>query len=90
MYVFQCLNMEEEELKNRTVDRVDILTDPVDEKHYKEEEVRLMTAWMLRSLLEDVLNDFYLMFLQSLTWKFVFQFWFEELYLYFQENGLEE
>ncbi|MPC30520.1 Cytoplasmic phosphatidylinositol transfer protein 1 [Portunus trituberculatus] len=28
----------EEELKKRTVDRVDILTDPVDEKHYKEEE----------------------------------------------------
>ncbi|XP_045117345.1 cytoplasmic phosphatidylinositol transfer protein 1-like [Portunus trituberculatus] len=33
-----CLNVEEEELKKRTVDRVDILTDPVDEKHYKEEE----------------------------------------------------
>lgn len=33
-----CLNMEEEELKKRVVDRVDILTDPVDDKHYKEEE----------------------------------------------------
>ena len=42
VYVFQCLNMEEEELKRRVVDRVDILTDPVDDKHYKEEEVRLI------------------------------------------------
>lgn len=39
--VFQCLGIKEEELQERTVDRVDILTDPVDEKHYKKEEVRI-------------------------------------------------
>ncbi|KAK4316105.1 hypothetical protein Pmani_012711 [Petrolisthes manimaculis] len=33
-----CLSMEEEELKQRLVDHVDILTDPVDEKHYKKDE----------------------------------------------------
>lgn len=33
-----CLNVNEEELKQRLVDHVDILTDPIDEKHYKKEE----------------------------------------------------
>lgn len=33
-----CLEMKEEELQQRIVDRVDILTDPMDEKHYKEDE----------------------------------------------------
>ncbi|XP_037799953.1 cytoplasmic phosphatidylinositol transfer protein 1-like [Penaeus monodon] len=33
-----CLNVNEEELKQRIVDHVDILTDPVDERHYKKEE----------------------------------------------------
>ncbi|XP_053642302.1 cytoplasmic phosphatidylinositol transfer protein 1 [Cherax quadricarinatus] len=33
-----CLNIKEEELKQRIVDHVDILTDPVDERHYKKEE----------------------------------------------------
>lgn len=33
-----CLNINEDELKQRTVDHVDILTDPVDERHYKKEE----------------------------------------------------
>ncbi|KAK7082406.1 hypothetical protein SK128_022334 [Halocaridina rubra] len=33
-----CLNVSEEELKQRTVDHVDILTDPVDERHYKKDE----------------------------------------------------
>lgn len=37
--VFQCLEMKEDELQQRIVDRVDILTDPVDERHYKEDEV---------------------------------------------------
>lgn len=40
--VLQCLSMEEEELKQRVVDHVDILTDPVDEKHYKKDEVSLV------------------------------------------------
>ena len=42
MDVFQCLKMEEEELKKRVIDKVDILTDPVDDKYYKEEEVSLV------------------------------------------------
>lgn len=33
-----CLCLEEEELKQREVDYIDILTDPVDEDQYKEEE----------------------------------------------------
>ncbi|XP_064088615.1 cytoplasmic phosphatidylinositol transfer protein 1-like [Macrobrachium nipponense] len=33
-----CLNVNEEELKQRLVDHVDILTDPIDEKYYKKEE----------------------------------------------------
>ncbi|XP_042234700.1 cytoplasmic phosphatidylinositol transfer protein 1-like isoform X2 [Homarus americanus] len=33
-----CLDINEEELKQRTVEHVDILADPVDEKHYKKEE----------------------------------------------------
>ncbi|XP_071514529.1 cytoplasmic phosphatidylinositol transfer protein 1 [Panulirus ornatus] len=33
-----CLDVKEEELRQRVVDYVDILTDPVDEKYYKKEE----------------------------------------------------
>lgn len=43
---FQCLDIKEEQLQQRIVDRVDILTDPVDEKHYKEEEVSIAVAYV--------------------------------------------
>ena len=41
LFLFQCLNLSEEELSIREVDFIDIVNDPLDPKHYKVEEVSL-------------------------------------------------
>lgn len=50
--------MKEEELKQRIVDRVDILADPVDDKVYKEEEVSVTTVKITQGKL-DLPNDMF-------------------------------
>ena len=40
-FSLQSLNLSEEELSIREVDFIDIVNDPIESKHYKEEEVSL-------------------------------------------------
>lgn len=45
--LFQCLNLEEEDLSQREVDFIDIVNDPVDESRYKESEVYSLYKWVV-------------------------------------------